>query len=243
MSVDATVSIPTAFAFGLASFLSPCVLPLVPAYLSYMSGVSVEELTTVRGLEALKRTGMKSVFFVLGFSAVFVAMGATATSVGQLLQAHMDTLMKVGGVVIIVFGLHMLGVFRIKALYVEKRLHKRLQNVGFVGAFLIGVMFAFGWTPCTGPVLASILTLAADSKTVPQGIGLLAVYSLGLGIPFLITGFATGTALKALAKFKGHLRKVEIASGVLLIGIGILIFEGNLQILSSILSRWFPGSG
>jgi len=243
MSVDAAISVPTAFTFGLLSFFSPCVLPLVPAYLSYMSGVSVEELMTARGLDALKRTGMKSVFFVLGFSAVFIAMGATATSIGQLLQAHMYTLMKAGGIIIIIFGLHMLGVFRIKALYAEKRFHKRLQNVGLVGAFLIGVMFAFGWTPCIGPVLAGILALAADSKTALQGTGLLAVYSLGLGIPFLVTGFATGAALRALARFKRHVRKVEIASGVLMIAIGILIFKGNLQVLSAILSKWFPGQG
>ncbi|HUV05854.1 MAG TPA: cytochrome c biogenesis protein CcdA [Armatimonadota bacterium] len=243
MSVHAAVSIPTAFAFGLASFLSPCVLPLVPAYLSYMSGASVEELMTSRGSKALKRTGVKSVLFVLGFSAVFIAMGATATSVGRLLDAWMDTLMKIGGVVIIIFGLHMLGVFRIKALYMEKRFHGRLQNVGLVGAFLIGVMFAFGWTPCTGPVLAGILALAADSETLLQGVGLLAIYSLGLGIPFLITGFATGTALRALARFKKHFRTVEIASGALMIAVGVLIFQGNLQVLSSIFSKWFPGLG
>jgi cytochrome c-type biogenesis protein len=236
--VSETISIPAAFLFGLASFVSPCVLPLVPAYLSYMSGASVEELLTTRGTEAVKRTGIKSVFFVLGFSAVFIAMGATATSVGRLLAVQLGILMKVAGVIIIVFGLHMAGVFRIKALYAEKRFHTRFQNVGFFGAFLIGVMFAFGWTPCIGPVLAGILALAANSETVLTGIGLLAVYSLGLGIPFLITGFATGSALKALGGFKRHFRKIEIASGVLLVAVGVLIFTGSLQAIS----RWFPGS-
>lgn len=234
--MDTSVSVPIAFFFGLLSFFSPCVLPLVPAYLSYMSGASVEELMVASGLKGLKRTGMKSLMFVLGFSAVFVAMGATATSIGQLLSSKMDLLMKVGGVVVVIFGLHMTGLFRIRALYSEKRFHKRLSNVGFVGAFLIGVMFAFGWTPCIGPVLAGILTLAADSKTVLRGVGLLAAYSLGLGIPFLITGCATGAALNALSKFKGHFRKVEIVSGILMIAVGILIFTGSMQMLSA----WFP---
>lgn len=232
MSVTTTISIPTAFVFGLLSFFSPCVLPLVPAYLSYMSGVSVEELTTAHAPEALKRTGVKSILFVLGFSVVFVAMGATATSVGQILTAKTDILMKIAGIVITIFGLHMAGVFRIRALYAEKRFHLRSQNLGFAAPFVIGVMFAFGWTPCIGPVLASILTLAANSDTVLLGMGLLAVYSLGLGIPFVITGFATGTALKALGRSRRHFRKIEIASGVLIVMVGVLVFTGNLQVLN-----------
>ena len=193
MSVTTAVSVPTAFAFGLLSFFSPCVLPLVPAYLSYMSGVSVEELMTARASQAVRRTGAKSVLFVLGFSAVFVTMGATANFLGQLRAENMDVIMKVAGAVIAIFGLHMAGVFRIKALYSEKRLHIRFRHVGFAGAFLIGIVFALGWTPCIGPVLASILAVTANSETVSRGVGLLAAYSLGLGIPFLIGGFATGT--------------------------------------------------
>ena len=238
-----SVSVLTAFAFGLLSFVSPCVLPLVPAYLSYMSGVSVEELMSARGSEALKRTGLKSVLFVLGFSAVFIAMGATASSVGQFLTARSYILMKVAGVIIVIFGLHMLGVFRIKALYSEKRFHARFQGIGFAAPFLIGVMFAFGWTPCIGPVLAAILTLAASSNTLGQGIGLLAVYSLGLGIPFLIVGSATGAALKALARFKPHFRKFEVASGLLMIAVGVLIFTDSLAALSTVLGKWLPGGG
>ena len=241
--MSSAVSIPTAFVFGLLSFFSPCVLPLVPAYLSFMSGVSVEELMSSRGSEALKRTGLKSVLFTLGFSAVFIAMGATATSIGQFLSAKTDILMKVAGVIIVVFGLHMLGIFRIKALYAEKRFHVRFKSIGFAAPFLIGVMFAFGWTPCIGPVLAVILTLAADSETLMLGMGLLAVYSLGLAIPFLITGFATGAALKALGRFKAHFRKFEIASGVLMIAVGVLVFTNNLQTISSLLNRWLPAGG
>jgi len=238
-----TITMPTAFIAGLLSFLSPCVLPLVPAYLSYISGVSVEELVAAKGTQALKRTGLKSVFFVLGFSAVFVAMGATAASIGRILTEQADFLMKAAGVVIVVFGLHMTGVFKIRALYSEKRFHTRLQNVGFLGAFLIGIMFAFGWTPCIGPVLAGILTLAADSKTILRGVILLAIYSLGLGIPFLITGFATGSVLSALGRFKRHFRKIEIASGVLMIAVGVLVFTGSLTQLSAFFSRIMPAGG
>jgi len=140
--------------------------------------------------------------------------------------------MKVAGVVIIIFGLHTAGAFRIRALYSEKRIHLRVPSGGFTAPFLLGIVFALGWTPCIGPVLAGILALAAESKTLLSGMGLLAVYSLGLGIPFVITGFATGSVLKALGRFKRHFRKVEIVSGVLMVIAGILIFTGELQKLS-----------
>lgn len=243
MTDAVTVTMPAAFVAGILSFLSPCVLPLVPAYLSYISGASVEELLEARGSEALRRTGLKSVFFVLGFSTVFIAMGASAASIGQLLAEKADFLMKAAGVVIVIFGLHMLGVFKIKALYAEKRFHTRLRKVGFLGAFLIGIMFAFGWTPCIGPVLAAILSLAANSKTITKGVVLLAVYSMGLGIPFLITGFATGTVLSALGRFRTHFRKIEIASGVLMIAVGVLVFTNSLQGLSRFFGRFIPGGG
>ena len=238
-----TVSVPTAFIFGLLSFVSPCVLPLVPAYLSFMSGMSVEELMSARGSEALRRTGFKSVLFVLGFSVVFIAMGATASSAGRFLSAQSFLMAKVAGIVIVIFGLHMLGILRIKALYAEKRFHARFQSIGFAAPFVMGVMFAFGWTPCIGPVLGAIIALASQTDTLAQGVGLLAVYSLGLGIPFLITGFATGAVLKALGRFKPHFRKFEVASGILMIAVGVLIFTGNLQDLSSKLSRWLPTGG
>ena len=232
-----TITMPMAFAAGLLSFLSPCVLPLVPAYLSYMSGVSIEELADAKGTEALRRTGLKSLLFVLGFSLVFISMGALATSVGQFLAAKMSVLMNIAGIVVFIFGLHMAGIFRIRTLYKEARIHHRFKKVGFLTAFLIGLMFALGWTPCVGPVLAMILGMAGTSNTLGQGIFLLAVYSAGLAVPFLITGFATGWALKGLSKFKRYFHTVEIASGVLLMVVGVLIFTGSLQMLN----QWLPG--
>lgn len=233
-----SVSFPAAFFFGLLSFFSPCVLPLVPAYLSYMSGASIEELSSARGRVAIKRTGLKSVLFVLGFSTVFIALGATATSVGQMLNDKLDLFMKIGGVVLVVFGLHMAGLFKIKALYSEKRFHMRMGQVSGLGAFLIGVTFAFGWTPCIGPTLAAILALAADGQTVMRGVGLLAVYSLGLGIPFLAAGFATGTVLKALVRFRRHFRTVEIVSGAMIVVVGVLIFTGKMQLITAMMNVW-----
>lgn len=237
-----SVSIFTAFVFGLASFVSPCVLPLVPAYISYVSGVSVEELMAGASRDSALRAGLRSVCFVLGFSTVFIAMGATATSLSQSLIVYQPTLMKIGGVVIVIFGLHMLGIFKIKALYAERRFHVRLKNVGYLGAFLMGLMFAFGWTPCVGPTLGTILTLAADRGTVMQGVGLLAVYSLGLGVPFILTGFLTNRAIGAMNRIKPHFRKIEIASGILLICVGVLIFTGRLQEIPGYFQSLF-GSG
>lgn len=229
----------TAFVAGLISFVSPCVLPLVPAYISYMSGVSVDELIEGASRESARRAGIRSLFFVLGFSAVFITMGATATSLGEALIEHRDILMKIGGVVIIIFGLHMLGVFKIKALYAERRFHVRLKSVGYLGAFLMGLMFAFGWTPCVGPVLGTILGMAASTDTVMNGIALLAVYSLGLGVPFILTGFLTNRAFAAMNRIKPHFRKIEIASGLLLIAVGYLVFTGSLQEMAGRLQGWF----
>lgn len=230
----------TAFVGGILSFLSPCVLPLVPAYISYMSGVSIEDLAAGESRQSMHRAGMRSIAFVMGFSLVFTVMGATATSISQALMLHRELIMKVAGTIIVVFGLHMLGVFRIRALYSERRFHLRIKSVGYLGAFLLGITFAFGWTPCVGPVLGTILTIAANSGRVTKGAALLAVYSLGLGIPFVLTGFATSHAVGAMNRIKPHFRKIEIASGALLILVGVLIFTAQLQILSGPLQELMP---
>ena len=235
-----TVSFAAAFVGGFLSFISPCVLPLVPAYISYISGVSVEELSAGAARQSSMRAGLRSLFFVLGFSLVFITMGASASSIGQVYAEHRQVLMKIGGIVIVVFGLHMLGVFRIQALYAEKRFHVRMKNVGYLGAFLLGLVFAFGWTPCVGLYLAPILALAADTETLGRGVALLAVYSLGLGLPFVLTGFLTSRAIAAMNRIKPHFRKVEVVSGLLLMVVGILIFTGDLQKLSGYLPSLLP---
>lgn len=237
-----TVEFPAAFLAGLLSFLSPCVLPLIPGYLSFISGVSMEELTTGRrSREQLVRLTVNTVFFVIGFSAVFVALGAGASGVGQWLQANLNVFNKIAGVVVFIFGLHVMGVFKIKALNYEKRMNMGAQKrKGIVGAALIGVAFAFGWTPCIGPILGAILTLAAQQQNVNQGILLLLVYSAGLGIPFILTALLFNYLLGTFGFVKRHFRTVEIISGGLLVVVGIMIFFNLLQDISRWLLDAFP---
>lgn len=217
---------------GGVSFLSPCVLPLVPGYLSLMSGVSVSEMKTaarpayVVGYAAC---------FVLGFSLVFIAMGAGASTVGHLLREHKLLLGRVAGVVIILFGLHFLGALRLTGLYKERRFRVNpLQSPW--GSFLMGLAFAFGWTPCIGPILAGILSLAALQETVARGMLLLAFYSAGLGIPFLLSAFFVNLFFKFFESFRRHFRVVEVAAGLLLILVGALIFSNQLTKLIPYLS-------
>lgn len=248
------VSFTASFLAGVISFLSPCVLPLVPGYLSYISGVSLSEIKgetvpagsapgeatpeegTAPPHHTVARVGWASFFFVLGFSTVFIGLGATATSIGQVLQTHQVILSRVAGVVVIVFGLHLLGVFQIGFLYRDKRFDAKKVAPGALGAYLIGLAFAFGWTPCIGPILATILAMAAVQETMGQGVLLLSVYSLGLGVPFLAVGFGMRYFLGALERIKRHMRVVEITSGVLLILIGILMVTRNLTWLNKYLS-------
>lgn len=237
--MNAQVSIFVAFFAGLASFLSPCVLPLVPGYLSFVSGVNFNSARQDGGATVVAARGtvmLTSLVFVLGFSAVFIALGASATALGTLLLKNLPMLGKVAGVVLVLFGLHMTGLIPIKALYQEKRVHVETKPLGLVGAFVVGMAFAFGWTPCIGPVLAGILGLAASSDTIWKGVALLAAYSAGLGVPFMLTAFAINRFYAFFDVFKRHLRKVEIVSGVLLMGVGVLIFQGSLAQLQS----WFP---
>lgn len=224
-----------AFVAGLMSFLSPCVLPLVPGYVSLISGNTVDELKDPEKRVSKSVLG-HSIMFILGFSIVFIALGAAATEVGQLIHENLIVLSRIAGVVIVIFGLHLIGVFKITALYSDKRLHSIQGGKSPVGAFVVGFAFAFGWTPCIGPILAGILALAANSGTLGKGILLLAVYSLGLAVPFLLTSLGINQFLSFYGRFRRHLHKVEVLSGILLIVIGVLIFFRHFTVLSGYLS-------
>lgn len=226
------VSLLAAFTAGLISFASPCVLPLIPAYLSFISGVSVEEMKRPgKKSEVLKKVSLNTILFILGFSLVFVALGASATFMGDFLLSKLSLFNKIAKAIIILFGLHLLGVFRIRFLSYEKRFHTRARPLGFFGSFLIGVAFAFGWTPCIGPILAGVLLLASNQDTMTKGVVLLSSYSLGLGIPFFVTAVSFHTFLSVFGWIKKHFRVVEIISGSFLIIIAHLIFVGPLNSL------------
>jgi cytochrome c-type biogenesis protein len=224
-----------AFLAGLVSFLSPCVLPLVPGYVSLISGVGVEELKAQES-QLLRKVMLNSIGFILGFSVVFIALGAISTEVGQLTARYKSLLARVAGLVIILFGLHLTGLFRINALYADKRLHNVKGGSTVGGAFLIGFAFAFGWTPCVGPILAVILGFAAAQDSVVKGIALLAIYSMGLAVPFLLTSFGIQSFLKFYGRFRAHMHALEVASGGLLICLGILLVIGRFTLLSNYLS-------
>lgn len=229
-----------AFTAGVLSFISPCVLPLVPGYISFISGLSLEELQKgARRKEVLKKAGLTSVFFVIGFSVVFVALGASASLIGRFLSAHIKILTRVAGILIIILGLHLVGILKIGWLNIERRLEIKRFSPGFSGAFLIGLAFAFGWTPCIGPILAGILALAATQDTVIKGMFLLAIYSLGLGIPFIITGLGMGMFMRFLQHYKRFIRWGEIIAGVFLIATGVLIFFNNLTVLLGFIPSFF----
>ena len=220
-----------AFFAGLVSFLSPCVLPLVPGYVSLISGVGVEELKA-QGVTLFRKVMLNSVAFIVGFSIVFVMLGALSTEVGQVAARYKSTLAQVAGMIIILFGLHLTGILRIKALYADKRLHSLKGGSTAWGAFVVGFAFAFGWTPCVGPILAVILGLAATQDSVAKGILLLTIYSLGLAVPFLLTSFGIERFMKFYGGFRRYMHTVEIASGGLLIALGILLVLGRFTLLS-----------
>ena len=225
----------TAFVAGLISFLSPCVLPLVPGYVSLISGAAVEELKSQNG-RLLRKVMLNSAAFIIGFSVVFITLGAVATEVGQLFAQYKSLLARIAGVVIILFGLHLTGIFQIKALLADTRLHSIKGGSTLWGAFAIGFAFAFGWTPCVGPILGVVLGFAAAQDTVVKGILLLAVYSAGLAVPFLLTSLGIERFLKFYNRFKFHMHAVEVASGGLLIALGVLLALGRFTMISGWLS-------
>jgi cytochrome c-type biogenesis protein len=223
-----------AFVAGLISFLSPCVLPLVPGYVSLISGAGVEELKSSDG-QLLRKVMLNSGAFILGFSIVFITLGALSTEVGRMLARYKSVLAQVAGVIIILFGLHLTGIFKIKALYTDARLHSVKGGSTAWGSFVIGFAFAFGWTPCVGPILAVILGLAATQNSVAKGILLLAIYSLGLAVPFLLTSLGIGRFLKFYSRFRSHMHALEVASGALLVLLGGLLVLGRF----SVIARYF----
>ena len=252
--MEENVTLLAAFGAGLLSFISPCVLPLVPGYLSYISGLSLDEMrgtTTVGGgagvgvavaasPAARRQVVLSSLAFILGFSLVFVALGAAATAVGQFLASQQAIFNRIAGTIIIVFGLHTMGVLRIEWLYQEKRVHTSRRPAGFIGAGLIGIAFAFGWTPCIGPILAGILALAGTQETVGHGVRLLAVYSLGLGVPFLATALMMNRFFVAMGRIRRHYHKIELVSGALLVVIGLLIFTNKFTVIAQWLTPYLP---
>lgn len=238
------VSILLAFGAGILSFISPCVLPLVPSYVTFLTGVSFEELTNEnQSNPKLKKIILKnSLMFILGFSIVFVAMGASLSLLGQYFSVYIGTLRKIGAVVIILLGLHIIGIMNIGILQREKRLHifSDGKPYGLVGSLFVGVAFGAGWTPCIGPILASILIMAGTSDSLATGVLFLVVYSAGLAIPFLLTSLGISSFLKHFNQVKKYFRVVSVTSGVFLIVIGGLIYGNYFAIFTGYMNSWFP---
>ena len=250
--MEENVTLLAAFGAGILSFISPCVLPLIPGYLSYISGLSLDEMrggpsgatrsavAVVAPPHVRRRVLVSSLFFILGFSLVFIALGASASAIGHFVLARKSVFSKIAGAVIIIFGLHTMGVLRIEWLYQEKRVQTNRQPGGPFGALLVGIAFAFGWTPCIGPILAGILAIAATRSGVGEGVRLLAAYSLGLGVPFFATALAINRFFGALARIRRHYHKIELVSGALLVAIGALIFTDRFTIIAQWLSPYLP---
>lgn len=234
-----SVGILVAFLAGLLSFLSPCVLPLVPSYVSFVTGLGMEELEG-GGSQVKRVTLVHSLLFVAGFSLIFLLLGASATYVGQLLRMYQDWIARIGGVIIILFGVYLLGVIPVEALSREKRFHFQRKPVGYLGTMLVGVAFGAGWVPCIGPILGAILTLAATRADLAEGIGLLGVYSAGLALPFVASALALTAFLSWFARFRRYLRYVEWAAGVLLILVGLLLVSGRFTVLAGWLVQFTP---
>ena len=237
MASDITLS--AAAAAGLLSFLSPCVLPLVPPYLTFIAGTTVEELSGAGERRARRDVALAGLLFVLGFSTVFVALGATASVFGQVIRRYMDLLSYAAGLAIVAMGLHFLGVWRVALLYREARVQVD-KPVGVWGAYVMGLAFAFGWTPCIGPILAAILAVAGSEDTALKGAGLLAVYSAGLGLPFLGAALAIEPFFRFIKRFSRHFGKVEKVVGVLLVLTGVAFLTGGMQAFSFWLLDTFP---
>lgn len=236
---SASVTLLGAFVAGVLSFVSPCVLPLTPVYLAQLVGPAIWESASLSEAERARQrvaTLLHAAAFVAGFTVTFIALGATASVLGSYLFNHQVALRRIGGVVLVLFGLHVAGVLRLPGLDRQKRLGLRVGRSSYPASFLVGLIFALGWTPCVGPILAGILLLAAQSQTLATGVGLLAIYSLGLGLPFLALGAAFDRLAPALKRLTPHLRLIEGVTGALLALMGVVIFFNWLLIING----WFP---
>lgn len=230
------VSLMIAFTAGILSFVSPCVLPLIPSYVTYISGVSLDTLSVGDNREARWGTFFHSLAFVVGFSMIFIALGASATVLGQFMANNQTIMRKVGGVIVMALGIHFTGVINFGFLQQYKKMELAAKPVGYAGSVLVGMVFAAGWTPCIGPILASILLYASTSETIGKGIGLLSAYSLGLGIPFILSAIAINRFFGFFNGIKKYMRVISIISGIFLVIIGILIYMNYMTIMAQILN-------
>jgi cytochrome c-type biogenesis protein len=235
----ADVTLFAAFGAGFLSFISPCVLPLIPGYISYISGMSLEDMRKADA-GARRRLIIATLFFILGFSIIFMAMGASASAIGKLLLQHLRIVQKVAGVIITILGLHLMGVFRFGWLSRDARVQTSRKPVTPAGAIVVGMAFGFGWTPCIGPILSGILTIAGSKSTIGEGVVLLAAYSAGLGVPFLLTSLAIDKFFAASARVRRYYRPIEIISGILLVLLGVLLFTGRFTLIIRFLTPYLP---
>jgi cytochrome c-type biogenesis protein len=237
MTDPASLGLVLAFSAGLLSFVSPCVLPLIPSYLTFVTGVGFDELGSSR-----RAAAVHSLLFILGFTLIFVALGASATVLGRVLIAYRVWITRAGGALIVLFGLYLLGVVRVAAFDRERRVHLANKPVGYLGSVLVGVAFGAGWTPCLGPILGAILTYTAATADLSRGLPLLLAYSLGLAIPFLVAAVAVERFLETVTRFRPHLARVSQVSGALLVMVGVLMMFDYFTILATYLQSVTPAA-
>jgi cytochrome c-type biogenesis protein len=233
--VTGSVGIAIAFGAGLASFLSPCVLPLIPSYVTFITGMTLEDVPRARRVALVH-----ALLFVLGFSLIFLALGASATLLGRLLVAYRVWISRIGGVLVLVFGLYLLGLFNLGALSRERRVHITDKPLGYLGTVIVGVAFGAGWTPCIGPILSSILTYAATQAELSRGLLLLGAYSLGLAVPFVLAAVAVEWFLRAFERVRAHMIWVTRLSGALLVIVGVLLITDYLTVITRVMQAWTP---